>query len=61
MDRPTGQIIRRYERVDPGELVHVDIKKLGNIPDGGGHRITPRQQAAGNRQATTVCVGAAVP
>ncbi|GHI10504.1 hypothetical protein Scel_88250 [Streptomyces cellostaticus] len=53
MDRPTGQIIRRYERSRPGELVHVDIKKLGNIPDGGGHRIMPRQQAAGNRQATT--------
>ncbi|MGW5344271.1 hypothetical protein [Streptomyces sp. HUAS TT3] len=27
--------IRRYERDKPGELVHVDIKKLGNIPDGG--------------------------
>ncbi|MFH8533351.1 IS481 family transposase [Streptomyces tendae] len=53
MDRPTGQVIRRYEREHPGELVHVDIKKLGNIPDGGGHRIMPRQQAAPNRQATT--------
>ncbi len=53
MDRPTGQVIRRYEREHPGELVHVDIKKLGNIPDGGGHRIMPRQQATGNRQATT--------
>ncbi len=52
MDRPTGQIIRRYERERPGELVHVHIKKLGNIPDGGGHRIMPRQQAAGNRQVT---------
>ncbi|GAA4902450.1 hypothetical protein HNR25_004802 [Streptomonospora salina] len=54
MDRPTGQIIRRHERQRPGELVHVDIKKLGNFPDGGGHRIMPRQQAIGNRQATTV-------
>ncbi|EXU69804.1 transposase [Streptomyces sp. PRh5] len=53
MDRPTGQVIRRYERGRPGELVHVDIKKLGNIPDGGGHRIMTRQQATGNRQATT--------
>jgi transposase InsO family protein len=53
MDRPTGQIIRRYERSRPGELVHVDIKKLGNIPDGGGHRIMPRQQAGANRKATT--------
>lgn len=53
MDRSTGQINRRYERERPGELVHVDIKKLGNIPDGGGHRISPRQQAVSNRQATT--------
>jgi transposase InsO family protein len=38
MDRPTGQVIRRYERDRPGELVHVDIKKLGRIPSGGGWR-----------------------
>jgi len=31
-------VIRRYERATPGELVHVDIKKLGRIPDGGGHK-----------------------
>lgn len=36
MDRPTGRVIRRYERDRPGELVHVDTKKLGRIPDGGG-------------------------
>jgi hypothetical protein len=28
----------RYEHAAPGDLVHVDIKKLGRIPDGGGHR-----------------------
>jgi transposase-like protein len=38
MDRPTGRVIRRYERARPGELVHLDVKKLGRIPDGGGHR-----------------------
>ncbi len=38
MDRPTGRVIRRYERSRPGELLHVDIKKLGRIPDGGGWR-----------------------
>ncbi len=38
MDRPTGRVIRRYERERPGELVHVDIKKLGRIPQGGGWR-----------------------
>ncbi|GLY84702.1 hypothetical protein Airi02_026310 [Actinoallomurus iriomotensis] len=42
MDRATGRVIRRYERAAPGELVHVDIKKLGNIPDGGGHRAIGR-------------------
>ena len=43
MDRPTGQVIRRYERDHPGELVHVDIKKLGRVPDGGGWRIHGRE------------------
>jgi transposase InsO family protein len=42
LDRPTGLVIRRYERECPGELVHVDIKKLGRIPDGGGHRALGR-------------------
>ena len=44
MDRPTGRAIRRYERARPGELVHVDIKKLGRVPDGGGWRIHGREQ-----------------
>jgi transposase InsO family protein len=39
LDRPTGRLIRRYERQRPGELVHVDVKKLGRIPPGGGHRV----------------------
>lgn len=43
LDRATGHVIRRYERDRPGELVHVDIKKLGNIPDGGGHKALGRQ------------------
>jgi transposase InsO family protein len=42
MDRPTATPIRRYERSRPGELVHVDVKKLGKIPPGGGHRIHGR-------------------
>ncbi|WP_406226324.1 IS481 family transposase [Streptomyces albidoflavus] len=53
LDRPTGRVIRRYERPRPGELVHVDIKKLGNIPDGGGWRTIGRTASARNRQATT--------
>jgi transposase InsO family protein len=46
-DRATGHIIRRYEHDKPGDLVHVDIKKLGNIPDGGGHKMIGR--AAGRK------------
>ena len=53
LDRATGRVIRRpvvrYERATPGELVHVDIKKLGNIPDGGGHKTLGR--AAGRRNS----------
>ncbi|THA24052.1 IS481 family transposase [Streptomyces sp. RKND-216] len=45
MDRPTGRIIRRYERERPGELVHVDVKKLGRIPDGGGWRVHGRAES----------------
>ena len=29
----------RYEHAAPGDLIHMDIKKLGRIPDGGGHRV----------------------
>jgi transposase InsO family protein len=50
LDRATGRVVRRYEHTAPGDLVHVDIKKLGNIPDGGGHRIHGR--AVGNRNNT---------
>jgi transposase InsO family protein len=50
LDRATGRVIRRYEHQSPGDLVHVDIKKLGRIPDGGGHRSIGR--AAGNRNKT---------
>src|SRR5699024_1049219 len=47
LDRATGRVIRLYERDRPGELVHVDIKKLGTVPEGGGHRIHGR--AVGRR------------
>jgi transposase InsO family protein len=51
MDRPTGRVIRRYERERPGELVHVDVKKLGRIPHGGGWRIRGRgQRTAADRR-----------
>ena len=41
LDRPTGRPVR-YERDRPGELVHVDIKKLGRLRDGGGWRAHDR-------------------
>jgi transposase InsO family protein len=41
---------RRYERDRPGELVHIDIKKLGRI-DGVGHRITGDRNGQSNRRA----------
>lgn len=57
-DPMTGQVIRsskqtavRYERDRPGELVHMDVKKLGKIPDGGGWRAHGR--ADGNRDRRT--------
>ena len=46
LDRPTGTPVR-YERDRPGELVHVDIKKLGRLRDGGGWRVHGRDSSAG--------------
>ena len=49
LDRPTGRVIRRYEHLHPGDLLHMDIKKLGRIPPGGGWRAHGRGRA-GARQ-----------
>jgi transposase InsO family protein len=51
LDRVSGQPIRRYEHERPGQLVHIDVKKLGNIPAGGGHRFLGRAAGGRNRQA----------
>lgn len=58
LDQLTGLPVRaprpvRYEVQRPGELVHVDIKKLGRIPDGGGWRAFGRGSAQ-DRHAGTV-------
>jgi hypothetical protein len=55
LDRATGLPMRkpkphRYEAAAPGELVHVDIKKLGRIPDGAGWRIFGRGSAQHKRR-----------
>ena len=38
--------VRRYQRERPGELLHVDVKKLAGIPDGGGWGATPCEPLA---------------
>jgi transposase InsO family protein len=52
IDRITGEPLRRYEHPHPGALLHVDVTKFGNIPDGGGHRFVGRQQGYQNQLAT---------
>ena len=48
LDRPTGAVVR-YQRERPGELVHLDIKRQGRIPEGGGHRLLGKDCASGGR------------
>lgn len=43
LDRPTGRLVRRIEMSRAGEEVQVDVKKLGSIPPGGGHRVHGRR------------------
>jgi transposase InsO family protein len=59
-DPLTGAVIRsskstavRYERDHPGDLVHMDVKKLGRIPDGGGWKAhgVPATISAKNKRA----------
>ena len=66
-DPLTGEVIRaskttavRYERDHPGVLVHMDVKKVGRIPDGGGwkahgreHGQTAKQKRAGSGSTTS--------
>ena len=56
VDRLTGELLRgrrhsdrRYERDHPGDLLHVDVKKLGRIPDGGGWRVHGRSEEVRGR------------
>ena len=60
LDPMTGQVIRsskatavRYERDRPGELVHMDVKKIGKIPDGGGWRAHGRGAGSIQRDRST--------
>jgi transposase InsO family protein len=57
IDRVTGEPIRRYEHPHPGSMIHVDVTKFANIPDGGGHRFVGRQQGRANAIATATRTG----
>jgi transposase InsO family protein len=52
IDRISGEPLRRYEHDHPGSMIHVDVTKFANIPDGGGHRYVGRQQGGRNQRAT---------
>jgi transposase InsO family protein len=56
IDRLTGELLRgrrhsdrRYEHAHPGDLLHVDVKKLGRVPDGGGWRVHGRSEEVRGR------------
>ena len=53
LDRPTGRVIRRIESSRCGDLVHIDVKKLGKIPAGGGWRMLGRSAGRRNWRADT--------
>ena len=60
LDPLTGEVIRsskataiRYERERPGELVHMDVKKIGRIPDGGGWRAHGREMGSTSERKNT--------
>lgn len=52
IDRVTGEPLRRYEHAHPGSLIHVDVTKFANIPDGGGHKFLSREHGGRNRRRT---------
>ncbi|MBA3364370.1 MAG: transposase [Actinobacteria bacterium] len=45
--RPPRPVYRRYERPVPGDLVHIDTKKVGRVPEGGGKRFGPPRTGPG--------------
>jgi transposase InsO family protein len=53
LDRPTGRLVRRIETSHPGELVHIDVKKLARIPEGGGHRALGRATGDKHKRSGT--------
>ena len=59
--RPHGPATRvRYEREEPGDLVHVDVKKVARIPGGGGWRAHGRDGCDRHRGAGVGCLHVAI-
>jgi len=54
LDRPTGSLVRRYEAERPGQLGHLDVKKLGRVPSGGGHRMLGTRKRFGSARRRPV-------
>ena len=64
-DRATDrEPVHRYQRETPGELIHVDIKKIAGIPDGGGWRVRGRsykqEKSSKHRYAGYRCIHTAI-
>ena len=57
IDRVSCEPLRRYEHDHPGSLIHVDVTKFGNIPDGGGWRYVGKQQGKKNKSTTALRTG----
>jgi len=53
IDRPTRTVVR-YERARPGELLHVDVKKLGRIREGGGWKIHGREATEASKKKSAL-------
>lgn len=51
--RASTRQVHRFEHPAPGDLIHVDIKKLGRIPDGGGHKVHGRPTGKRNSRRGT--------
>jgi transposase InsO family protein len=54
LDRTSGRVVRRYEHAAPGDLIHIDTKKLGRIPGGGGWRALGRTVGDRNKRRDRV-------
>lgn len=57
LDRPTGEPVRRNERPHPGDLLHVDVKKIGRLREGGGWRVHGRDSLERRRARYGTPVG----